>query len=79
MAIRYSILLLFKIINALISGYLGLPKLMGTVPSDLKTFDAEFFDFNDPEEVNALDFQLRFLIEKAYEAFLDAGIISLLL
>jgi acyl transferase domain-containing protein len=57
---------------------MGLPKLMGTVPSDLKTFDAEFFDFNDPEEINALDFQLRFLIEKAYETFLDAGIISLL-
>jgi len=50
-----------------------LPKLLGTVPSDLNTFDAEYFDY-DPDETNSVDFQLRFLLEKTQEAFLDAGI-----
>lgn len=55
-------------------GYLGLPKLLGTVPSDLTTFDSEFFDYNNPEETDCLDFQLRLILEKTHEAFMDAGV-----
>jgi acyl transferase domain-containing protein len=51
---------------------LGIQKNQGNIPDDLNNFDAEFFGYSD-SEADDLDFQLRMLLEKTYEAILDSG------
>ena len=52
-------------------GFCNLPKRNGKL-KDLSKFDAEYFQTN-PLQANAMDPQLRILLEVAYEAIADAG------
>ena len=52
-------------------GFHGLPKRSGTL-KDITKFDAAFFGVH-PKQANAMDPQLRMLLEVAYEALVDAG------
>ena len=55
----------------LISGMLGLPTRNGKL-KDICQFDASFFGVH-PKQANAMDPQLRMLLEVTYEALVDAG------
>jgi len=48
-----------------------MPKRCGKL-KDLSKFDASFFGVH-PKQANAMDPQLRMLLEVTYEALLDAG------
>ena len=52
-------------------GLYGLPKRHGKV-SNINKFDAQFFGIHG-KQVNAMDSQLRILLEKTYEAIMDSG------
>ena len=52
-------------------GLFGLPKRCGKL-KDLTKFDASFFGVH-PKQANAMDPQLRMLLEVTYEALLDSG------
>jgi len=53
------------------SGMFGMPKRCGKL-KDLTKFDASFFGVH-PKQANAMDPQLRMLLEVTYEALLDSG------
>ncbi len=55
-----------------ILGFGGIQKYAGNIPDDLNNFDAEFFGYSE-SEANNLDYTLRMLLEKTYEAILDSG------
>ena len=52
-------------------GLHGLPRRNGKL-KDLSTFDAAFFGVS-PKQADAMDPQLRLLLETAYECIVDAG------
>jgi len=52
-------------------GLFGLPKRSGKL-KNLTKFDASFFGVH-PKQANAMDPQLRILLEVTYEALLDSG------
>ena len=52
-------------------GLHGLPKRSGKL-KDLSKFDASFFGVH-PRQANAMDPQLRMLLEVTYESIADAG------
>ncbi|KAL1484915.1 hypothetical protein MTO96_032291 [Rhipicephalus appendiculatus] len=52
-------------------GHLGLPTRHGKI-LDLSRFDAQFFSTH-PKQAQALDPQIRLLLETSYEAIVDAG------
>jgi len=52
-------------------GLFGVPKRCGKL-KDLSKFDASFFGVH-PKQANAMDPQLRILLEVTYEALLDSG------
>jgi len=52
-------------------GLFGMPKRCGKL-KDLTKFDASFFGVH-PKQANAMDPQLRMLLEVTYEALLDSG------
>ncbi|XP_046335907.1 fatty acid synthase-like [Haliotis rufescens] len=52
-------------------GFLGLPQRNGKL-KDLSKFDASFFGVH-PKQADAMDPQLRLLLEVAYEAIIDSG------
>jgi fatty acid synthase len=54
-----------------VPGLHGLPKRSGKL-KDLTKFDASFFGVH-PKQANAMDPQLRLLLEVTYEAIIDAG------
>ncbi|KAH9378411.1 hypothetical protein HPB48_022389 [Haemaphysalis longicornis] len=53
------------------AGILGAPHHSGMI-RDLSHFDAQFFNIH-PKQAQALDPQVRLLLETSYEAILDAG------
>ncbi|XP_067671035.1 fatty acid synthase-like [Haliotis asinina] len=53
------------------TGFLGIPDRNGKI-KDLSKFDASFFGVH-PKQANAMDPQLRLLLEVAYEAIVDSG------
>ena len=52
-------------------GLFGMPKRCGKL-KDLSKFDASFFGVH-PKQANAMDPQLRILLEVTYEALIDSG------
>jgi len=52
-------------------GLFGMPKRCGKL-KDLTKFDASFFGVH-PKQANAMDPQLRMLLEVTYEALIDSG------
>ena len=52
-------------------GLFGLPKRSGKL-KDLSKFDASFFGVH-PKQADAMDPQLRILLEVTYEAIVDSG------
>jgi len=52
-------------------GLFGVPKRCGKL-KDLTKFDASFFGVH-PKQANAMDPQLRMLLEVTYEALVDSG------
>lgn len=54
------------------AGQHGLPLRKGTL-KDLSSFDAAFFGVH-PKQADVMDPQLRQLLEKTFEAIVDAGI-----
>lgn len=55
-----------------IPGLHGLPTRSGKL-KDITKFDCSFFGVN-PKQADAMDPQLRLLLEVAYEAIIDAGL-----
>ena len=53
------------------TGLYNLPRRQGNI-SDINRFDAQFFGIHG-KQVNAMDPQIRILLEKTYEAVLDSG------
>ena len=52
-----------------------MPKRNGKIPN-ISGFDAEYFGVN-PKQAERMDPQLRLLLEVAYEAIIDSGMVHL--
>ena len=58
-------------VHVFLPGLNGLPTRGGKL-KDISKFDATFFGVH-PKQANAMDPQLRMLLEVTYEAIIDAG------
>ena len=62
---------MFYVFTCSFKGYNGLPTRSGKL-KELDRFDAAFFGVH-PKQANAMDPQLRMLLEVTYEAIVDSG------